>query len=106
MDEFGHVTLGGIGTFLRDELENRLGMEARVTVLGHVQRGGSPTAHDRVLATRFGVAAADLIREKDFGKMVALRGNDIVAVPLEEAVANLKTVDMDLYNIASIFYGG
>ena len=106
MDEFGHVTLGGIGTFLRDELENRLGMETRVTVLGHVQRGGSPTAHDRVLATRFGVAAADLIREKDFGKMVALRGNEIVAVPLEEAVANLKTVDMDLYGIASIFYGG
>jgi len=105
-DEFGHVTLGGIGTFLRDELEKRLGMETRVTVLGHVQRGGSPTAHDRVLATRFGVAAVDLIREKDFGKMVALRGNDIVAVPLEEAVANLKTVDMDLYSIASIFYGG
>jgi len=105
-DEFGHVTLGGIGTFLRDELEKRLGMETRVTVLGHVQRGGSPTAHDRVLATRFGVAAVDLIREKDFGKMVALRGNDIVAVPLEEAVANLKTVDMDLYKIASIFYGG
>lgn len=105
-DEFGHVTLGGIGTFLRDELEKRLGMETRVTVLGHVQRGGSPTAHDRVLATRFGVAAVELIREKDFGKMVALRGNDIVAVPLEEAVANLKTVDMDLYKIASIFYGG
>lgn len=105
-DEFGHVTLGGIGTFLRDELEKRLGMETRVTVLGHVQRGGSPTAHDRVLATRFGVAAVDLIREKDFGKMVALRGNDIIAVPLEEAVAHLKTVDMDLYKIASIFYGG
>jgi len=105
-DEFGHVTLGGIGTFLRDELEKRLGMETRVTVLGHVQRGGSPTAHDRVLATRFGVAAVELIREKDFGKMVALRGNGIVAVPLEEAVANLKTVDMDLYKIASIFYGG
>ncbi len=105
-DEFGHVTLGGIGTLLRDELEERLGMEARVTVLGHVQRGGSPTAHDRLLATRFGVAAAGLVRDKDFGKMVALRGNDIVAVPLEEAVADLKTVDMDLYNIASIFYGG
>ena len=105
-DEFGHVTLGGVGNYLRDELEKRLDMEVRVTVLGHVQRGGSPTAHDRVLATRFGVAAADLIRDKDFGKMVALRGNDIVAVPLEEAVANLKTVDMDLYTIAGIFYGG
>ena len=106
VDEFGHATLGGIGIYLRDELEKRFGMEARVTVLGHVQRGGIPTAHDRVLATRFGVAAVDLIREKDFGKMVALRGNDIVAVPLEEAVAHLKTVDMDLYKIASIFYGG
>ncbi|MCT8338143.1 6-phosphofructokinase [Methanoculleus sp. Afa-1] len=105
-DEFGHVTLGGVGNYLRDELEKRLDMEVRVTVLGHVQRGGSPTARDRVLATRFGVAAADLIRDKDFGKMVALRGDDIVAVPLEEAVANLKTVDMDLYKIASIFYGG
>ena len=106
LDEFGHVTLGGIGSLLRGEIEDRLGMEARVTVLGHVQRGGSPTAHDRMLATRFGVAAADLIRDQDFGKMVALRGNEIVAVPLEEAVAELKTVDMDLYNIASIFYGG
>ncbi|MEG3055097.1 MAG: 6-phosphofructokinase [Methanoculleus sp.] len=77
-----------------------------MTVLGHVQRGGTPTAHDRVLATRFGVAAVGLVEEKDFGKMVALRGTDIVAVPLEEAVADLKTVDMDLYNIASIFYGG
>ena len=105
-DEFGHVTLGGVGNYLRDELEKRLDMEVRVTVLGHVQRGGSPTAHDRVLATRFGVAAANLIKEKDFGKMVALRGDDIVAVPIEEAVANLKTVDMDLYKIASIFYGG
>ena len=105
-DEFGHVTLGGVGNYLRDELESRLGMEVRVTVLGHVQRGGSPTAHDRVLATRFGVAAADLIQKKEFGKMVALRGDDIVAVPLEEAVAHLKTVDMDLYKIASIFYGG
>ncbi|MFA7563498.1 MAG: ATP-dependent 6-phosphofructokinase [Methanoculleus sp.] len=106
IDEFGHVTLGGVGNYVRDELEKLLDMEVRVTVLGHTQRGGSPTAHDRVLATRFGVAAADLIRDKDFGKMVALRGNDIVAVPLEEAVADLKTVDMDLYKIASIFYGG
>ena len=84
----------------------RFGWVARVRVLGLGLRGGIPTAHDRVLATRFGVAAVDLIREKDFGKMVALRGNDIVAVPLEEAVAHLKTVDMDLYKIASIFYGG
>jgi phosphofructokinase-like protein len=104
-DEFGHVRLGGVGTFLREELENRLGMETRVTVLGHVQRGGSPTAHDRILATRFGVSAVELISRKDFGKMVALQGNAIVAVPLEEAVAKLKTVDMDLYELAGIFYG-
>ncbi len=105
-DEFGHVRLGGVGNFLRDQLEEKLDMETRVTVLGHVQRGGTPTAHDRVLATRFGVAVVDLIREKDFGKMVALQGNAIVSIPLEEAVERLKTVDMDLYRIASIFYGG
>jgi ATP-dependent phosphofructokinase / diphosphate-dependent phosphofructokinase len=104
-DEFGHVRLGGVGTFLREELESRLGMETRVTVLGHVQRGGSPTAYDRVLATRFGVAAVDLIKKKDFGKMVALQGYAIVPVPLEEAVAALKTVDMDLYEMAGIFFG-
>ncbi len=89
-DAFGHARLGGVGNYLREELEERLGMETRVTVLGHVQRGGSPTAHDRVLATRFGVKAVELIREKNFGKMVALHGDAIVAVPIEEAVATLK----------------
>ncbi len=105
-DAFGHVRLGGVGNYLREEIENRLGMETRVTVLGHVQRGGSPTAHDRVLATRFGVRAVELVREKNYGKMVALHGDTIVAVPIEEAVATLKTVDMDLYDLAKIFFGG
>lgn len=104
-DEFGHVRLGGIGNYLGREIEKRLGVETRVTVLGHVQRGGTPTAYDRVLATRFGVAAVKLIEENDFGKMVALCGNKIVAVKLDEAVSKLKTVDMELYDIAKIFFG-
>jgi len=80
-------------------------VETRVTVLGHVQRGGTPTAHDRILATRFGVAAAELIKNDDYGKMVALQGNKIVPVKLEEAVSKSKTVDMELYEIAKIFFG-
>ena len=104
-DAFGHVRLGGIGNYLGREIEKRIGVETRVTVLGHVQRGGTPTANDRVLATRFGIAAVDLIKEENYGKMVALKGNKIEAVNLEEAVSHLKTVDMDLYEIAKIFFG-
>ena len=104
-DDFGHVRLGGIGNFLAKEIERRMNVEARVTSLGHVQRGGSPTAHDRVLATRFGVAAVELIKKGDFGKMVALQGNKIVPVEIEEAVSKSKTVDMDLYEIAKVFFG-
>jgi len=104
-DDFGHVRLGGVGNYLGKEIEKRLGLETRVTVLGHVQRGGTPTAYDRVLATRFGIAATDLIKEEQYGKMVALRGNKIQAVHLEEAVSQLKTVDMELYDIAKIFFG-
>lgn len=104
-DEFGHVRLGGIGHWLAREIEKRLNVETRVTSLGHVQRGGTPTAHDRVLATRFGVAAVELIKNGDFGKMVALQGDNIVPVPLEDAVAQLKTVKMELYDIAKIFFG-
>jgi 6-phosphofructokinase 1 len=104
-DEFGHVRLGGIGHFLANEIEKRLNVETRVTMLGHVQRGGTPTAHDRLLATRFGVAAVELIKNGNYGKMVALRGNKIVPVELKEAVSKLKTVDMDLYEIAKIFFG-
>ncbi len=104
-DEFGHVRLGGIGHSLAREIENRMNVETRVTILGHVQRGGTPTAHDRVLATRFGVAAIELIKNNVYGKMVALKGDKIVDVPLEEAVSKLKTVDMDLYNISKLFFG-
>lgn len=104
-DAFGHVRLGGIGQYLAKEIEKRMDVETRVTVLGHVQRGGSPTAHDRVLATRFGIAAVELIKNDDFGKMVALQGNKIANVSLEEAVSKSKTVDMDLYEIAKVFFG-
>lgn len=104
-DAFGHVRLGGIGPVLGDEIERRTGFETRVTVLGHIQRGGSPTAFDRVLGTRFGIAAIDLVGHDEFGKMVALRGTDIVAVDLRDAVSKLRTVDMDLYEIAKVFFG-
>jgi len=96
-DAFGHVQLGGIGEFLAKIIEQRTGSETRSVVLGHVQRGGSPTAFDRVLGSRFGFAAADLVARKEFGRMVALRGTDVVPVPLEEAVAALKTVGEELH---------
>ncbi len=105
VDQFGHARLGGIGTMLQDEIEGRTGFEARVTILGHVQRGGTPTAHDRVLATRFGVEAIDAVHESDFGIMVSLRGPDIVRVPLGEAVRELKTLDRRIYDVASVFFG-
>jgi len=105
LDEFGHVRLGGIGHYLAKEIEKRLGAETRVTVLGHVQRGGSPTAHDRVLATRFGVSAVEQLKDGNFGKMVALQGDKIVPVNLEDAVTESKTVNMELYDIAKIFFG-
>jgi len=105
LDAFGHVKLGGIGDVLSKEIEKRTGFETRAVVLGHIQRGGSPTAFDRVLGTRFGIAAIDLVHNKDWGKMVALHGNKIVAVPLEKAVAKLKTVDKELYDIAKVFFG-
>lgn len=104
-DAFGHVRLGGIGNLLSDEIERRTGYESRATVLGHIQRGGSPSAYDRVLGTRFGIAAIDLIGEGHFGKMVALRGQNIVAIDLKEAVSKLRTVDMGLYDIAKVFFG-
>ena len=105
LDAFGHVRLGGIGQRIAEEVEKRTGYETRVTVLGYVQRGGTPTAFDRVLGTRFGVKAMELVLKKDFGKMASLQGNKIVAVPLEAAVSELKTVDMEFYNIAKIFFG-
>ncbi|OIO36365.1 MAG: 6-phosphofructokinase [Candidatus Omnitrophica bacterium CG1_02_44_16] len=105
LDEFGHVKLGGIGDYLAKEIEKRTGYETRVSVLGHIQRGGSPTAFDRILGTRFGVKAVELIENQEFGKMVSLSGTKIIAVPLEKGVEKLKTVDMDLYNIAKVFFG-
>ena len=105
VDAFGHVRLGGIGTVVSEEIEKRTGIETRVTILGHVQRGGSPTPFDRVLATRFGIKAVDMVVAGDFGKMVALQGNRIVAVPLADAVKRLKTLDMGLYDIAKVFFG-
>jgi 6-phosphofructokinase 1 len=104
-DAFGHVRLGGIGQALADEIEKRTGKEARATVLGHIQRGGTPTAFDRVLATRFGLQAVDAVRDGDFGKMVALRGTDIVRVPLEEATRELKTVPPDRLAEAEVLFG-
>jgi len=105
-DQFGHARLGGIGGWLADEIESRTGFEARVTTLGHIQRGGTPTAFDRVLATRFGVEAVGCVHDGDFGKMVALRGTDIIRVPIAEAVAKAKTVDVDLYrDVAGVFLG-
>ena len=103
-DEFGHLKLGGVGNYIAKLIEERMNVETRVTVLGYVQRGGTPTAYDRVLATRFGVKAVELIKDRNYGKMVALRGNKIIPVEIEEAVSKLKTVDMDLYDIAKIFF--
>ena len=104
-DQFGHVRLGGVGEQLAREIEERTGFECRVTVLGHVQRGGSPTPRDRVLATRYGLKAADLVEEGRFGTMAALQGDDIVAVPLADAVAELKTVPPAWYDVAKAFFG-
>ena len=105
IDAFGHVRLGGIGQRLADEIEQRTGFEARMTALGHVLRGGTPSAYDRIIATRFGVEAIDAAHARDFGKMVALHGTDVVRIPIEEAVAKLKTVDARLFETAAVFFG-
>jgi 6-phosphofructokinase 1 len=105
LDAFGHVRLGGVGQMLADEIEKRTGKETRSTVLGHVQRGGTPSAFDRVLATRFGLNAIDAVHEGDYGKMVALRGTDIVRVTLREATEELKTVPVERYAEAEVFFG-
>lgn len=105
VDEFGHIRLGGVGEILGQEIEKRTGYETRVSVLGHIQRGGSPTAFDRILGTRFGVKTIELVKNKKFGKMVALVGNKIIEVSIEDAVRALKTVDMELYDIAKVFFG-
>ena len=104
-DEFGNPRLGGVGYYLGREIEKCTGVETRVVVLGHLQRGGSPTAFDRVLATRYGVAAIDLVNQQKFGKMVALKGNKIVSVPLKDVIGKRKKVDLELYKTAKVFSG-
>ncbi len=105
LDQFGHVHLGGIGEVIAAEIEKRTGFETRVTVLGHIQRGGSPTAFDRVLGTRYGVKAVDLVEERKFGTMVCLKGNKITSIPLGKAMTKLKYVNPELIRTAEIFYG-
>src|SRR5438309_7751078 len=104
-DQFGHVRLGGVGDALAREIEERTGFESRVTVLGHVQRGGTPTPRDRVLATRFGLKAADLAHEERFGQMASLQGDRVVEVPLKDATAELKTVPPEWHDVAKAFFG-
>ena len=104
VDRFGHVRLGGIGNLVAAEIESRTGFETRVTVLGHVQRGGTPTAFDRVLASRFGVAAVDAVHDGEFGMMTALVGGDIVLVPLADAVGDLKRLSAGVWEAARVFF--
>src|SRR5712691_4470792 len=105
LDAFGHVRFGGVGQMLADEIEKRTGKEARCAVLGHIQRGGTPTAFDRVLATRFGLQAIGAVHDAAFGVMVALRGNDIVRVPLAAATSELKVVPADRYDESEVLFG-
>ncbi|MBL7075629.1 6-phosphofructokinase [candidate division KSB1 bacterium] len=105
VDDFGHIILGGVGDWIGKRIEEKTGLETRVTILGHIQRGGSPTAYDRILATRFGIKAADLIHQKKFGLMVSLKGNTVDSVTLAEAVVKTKTVDLKFYEIAKVFFG-
>lgn len=105
LDQFGHVRLGGVGQFVAQEIERRTGYEARYVILGYIQRGGSPTAFDRVLGTRFGVAAIDLVHRGEFGKMVCLRGNQVFSMPMTEAIGKPKLVEEELYEVAQVFFG-
>jgi 6-phosphofructokinase 1 len=100
-DEFGHARLGGIAAILAREIERRTNFETRTVVLGHVQRGGSPSAFDRMLATRYGLGAIDMVHRNEFGCMAALRGNKIVSVPLADAIAKNRTVDQETIDVAS-----
>ena len=101
LDEFGHVRLGGIGNALAQEIEKRTGYETRTVVLGHIQRGGSPSAFDRVLATRYGLGAIDMVHRAEFGRMAALRGNKIVSVPISDAIASNRKVDPEMVAVAA-----
>ncbi len=105
VDEFGYERLGGVGSLVAEEVERLTGIETRVTILGHVQRGGTPTANDRVLATRYGLAAVDLVIEQQWGMMTALHGREIVAVPLRGKAAKNRQVPKELFEIAEMFFG-
>ncbi|MCK5547441.1 MAG: 6-phosphofructokinase, partial [Thermoplasmata archaeon] len=105
VDQFGNIRLGGTGHMIAKEIEKKTGFETRTVVLGHIQRGGSPTAYDRYLGLRFGVRAIELVRDGQFGKMVGLKGNDFVPVPLSEAAGKLRTVDPELYELSKTFFG-
>ena len=104
-DEFGHARLGGIGQLLEREIEERTGIESRATVLGHIQRGGEPTAYDRVLATRLGMAAVDAVYARAWGSMVTLRGTDIETVSIADATHSLNRVPQSRYDEAKILFG-
>lgn len=105
VDEFGHVRLGGVGNYIAMEIEKRLGFESRVVIPGHIQRGGTPTAFDRNLGTRYGICAIDLVHQKKFGYFAALRGSNIVPVPLSEMAGKTRTVDKEFYELAEVFFG-
>ncbi len=105
LDSFGHVRLGGIANILAEIIEHMTGIETRATVLGHIQRGGSPTAYDRVLGTRFGVHAVEMVKEEKFGRMAALRGTEIIDIPIDDAVKDLKLVGDRFYDVARTFFG-
>jgi ATP-dependent phosphofructokinase / diphosphate-dependent phosphofructokinase len=105
LDEAGRVRLGGVGQFVAQEIERRTSFETRVSVLGHIQRGGSPTAHDRVLASRFGVHACDMVARGEFGRMAALRGNEVTSIPLADATKTLKRVPAEYFDVARVFFG-
>jgi len=104
LDDFGRQRLGGISYYLAEEIENRTGFETRTTILGYIQRGGVPSAFDRVLGTRFGVYAVDMIKDGKFGKMCAIKSNAITDIPISEAISRLKTVDLEIYNVAKVFF--
>lgn len=105
LDAFGHVRLGGIANILADLIEKKTGIETRSVILGHIQRGGSPTAYDRVLGSRFGVHAVEMVKDGKFGRMAALRGTEIIDIPIEDAVNDLKTVGDSFYDVARTFFG-
>ena len=105
IDEFGNIRLGGVGNYVAQEIEKCLKFESRVVILGHIQRGGSPTASDRILGTKYGIKAIDLIHQGKFGHFAALKGSDIVAVPLSEMAGKIRTVDDELYEMAEVFFG-